>query len=78
MKLLISRLLDLLKDRNAGLIGGAVGFVLAILLVVFGFLKTLFIVIVTLTGYLIGVKLFSDKERLKNFLDKIIPPGRFR
>ncbi len=78
MKLLISRLLDLLKDRNAGLIGGAVGFVLAILLVVFGFLKTLFIVIVTLAGYLIGVKLFSDKERLKNFLDKIIPPGRFR
>ena len=78
MKLLISRLLDLLKDRNAGLIGGAVGFVLAILLVVFGFLRTLFIVIVTLAGYLIGVKLFSDKERLKNFLDKIIPPGRFR
>ena len=51
---------------------------LAVLLVVFGFLKTLFIVIVTLAGYLIGVKLFSDKERLKNFLDKIIPPGRFR
>jgi len=78
MKLLISRLLDLLKDRNAGLIGGAVGFLFAILLVVFGFLRTLFIVIVTLAGYLIGVKLFSDKERLKNFLDKIIPPGRFR
>ena len=78
MKLLISRILDLLKDRNAGLIGGAGGFLLAVLLVVFGFLKTLFIVIVTLAGYLIGVKLFSDKERLKNFLDKIIPPGRSR
>ena len=78
MKLLISRILDLLKDRNAGLIGGAGGFLLAVLLVVFGFLKTLFIVIVTLAGYLIGVKLFSDKERLKNFLDKIIPSGRFR
>lgn len=68
----------MLKDRNAGLIGGAVGFLLAVLLVVFGFLRTLFIVIITLAGYLIGVKLFSDKERLKNFLDKIIPPGRFR
>jgi uncharacterized membrane protein len=78
MKLLISRLLDMLKDRNAGLIGGAVAFLLAVLLVVFGFVRTLFIVIVTLAGYLIGVKLFSDKERLKNFLDKIIPPGRFR
>jgi len=78
MKLLLSRLLDMLKDKNAGLIGSAVGFVLALLLVIFGFFKTLFILIFTLAGYLVGVKLFSDKEILKNFLDKLIPPGRFR
>ena len=78
MKLLLSRFLDMLKDKNAGVIGGGVGFALAILLVVFGFFKTLFILFITLVGYLIGVRLFSDKERLKNFLDKLIPPGRFR
>jgi len=68
----------MLKDRNAGLIGGTVGFALALLLVIFGFFKTLFILLVTLFGYLVGVRLFSDKEMLKNFLDKLIPPGRFR
>lgn len=78
MKLLLSRFLDMLKDKNAGLIGGTVGFFLALLLVVFGFYKTLFILFITLIGYLVGVRLFSDKERLKNFLDKLIPPGRFR
>jgi len=78
MKLLFSRFLDMLKDRNAGLIGGTVGFALALLLVIFGFFKTLFILLVTLFGYLVGVRLFSDKEMLKNFLDKLIPPGRFR
>ena len=78
MKLLFSRILDMLKDRNAGLIGGSVAFVLALLLVVFGFPKTLFIILFTLVGYLAGVRLFSDKEKLKAFLDKLIPPGRFR
>jgi uncharacterized membrane protein len=68
----------MLKDKNAGLIGGTVGFFLAVLFVVFGFFKTLFILLITFVGYMIGVKLFSDKEMLKNFLDKIIPPGRFR
>lgn len=78
MKLLLSRFLDMLKDKNAGLIGGTVGFFLAVLFVVFGFFKTLFILFITFVGYMIGVRLFSDKEMLKNFLDKIIPPGRFR
>ncbi len=78
MKLLISKFLDMLKDRNAGFIGGSVGFVLALLLVLFGFVRTLFIILVTLFGYIIGIRLFSDKEKLKNFLDKLIPPGRFR
>lgn len=68
----------MLMDRNAGIIGGCVGFALALLLVIFGLLKTLFILLITLAGYFIGVRLFSDKERLKNFLDKLIPPGRFR
>jgi len=78
MKLLISRILDMLKDRNAGLIGGSAAFLLAILFVMFGFVKTLFIIFLTLIGYFVGVRLFSDKEKLKNFMDKLIPPGRFR
>jgi uncharacterized membrane protein len=78
MKLLFSRILDMLKDKNAGFIGGAVAFILALLLVLFGIPKTIFIIIFTLIGYLVGVRLFSDKDKLKDFLDKLIPPGRFR
>ena len=63
MKLLLSSILDMLKDKNAGVIGGGAGFALALLLVVFGFFKTLFILFITLVGYLVGVRLFSDKER---------------
>lgn len=78
MRAIFIKFLEMIKDRNAGLIGAGTAFVLALLLVIFGFLKTLFILLVTFTGYLLGVRLFSDKEKLKNFMDKLIPPGRFR
>ncbi len=78
MRAFFVKFLEMIKDRNAGLIGAGAGFVLALLLVIFGFLKTLFILLLTLVGYLLGVRLFSDKEKLKNFMDKLIPPGRFR
>lgn len=78
MKAFFVKYLEMLKDKNAGLVGGLTGFVLGTLLVIFGFFKTLFILVVTLSGYFLGVKLFSDKERLKEFMDKLLPPGRFR
>ncbi|MDD3958585.1 MAG: DUF2273 domain-containing protein [Clostridiaceae bacterium] len=78
MRAFFVKFLEMVKDRNAGLIGAGAGFILALLLVIFGFFKTLFILILTLTGFFLGVKLFSDKEKLKNFMDKLIPPGRFR
>jgi uncharacterized membrane protein len=78
MRAFFVKFLEMIKDKNAGLIGAGAGFVLALLLVIFGFFKTVFILIVTLAGYFLGVKLFSDKEKLKNFMDKLIPPGRFR
>ena len=78
MRAFFVKFLEMVMDRNAGLIGPGAGFILALLLVIFGFFKTLFILILTLTGFFLGVKLFSDKEKLKNFMDKLIPPGRFR
>lgn len=78
MKAFFVKLLEMIKDKNAGLVGGGAGFILALLLVIFGFLKTLFIIILTLIGYFLGVRLFSDKEKMKDFMDKLIPPGRFR
>ncbi|MBQ5768360.1 MAG: DUF2273 domain-containing protein, partial [Clostridiales bacterium] len=49
-----------------------------ILLCIFGFFKTLFIILMTLVGFFVGSFLFSDTSRFKKFLDRILPPGRFR
>ena len=78
MKILWSRIQENLKGRNAGLIGAVSGLSLSLLLVIFGFLKTLFILALTLIGYLIGVRYFANKEDFRDLLDKILPPGLFR
>ncbi len=77
-KNLFSALLDGLKTGGAGKTGALFAFILALLIVIFGFLKTLFILIVTLLGYYIGVRYFSNQKTIKELLDRIFPPGRFR
>ena len=74
----MKRLLEELKTHNSAFIGGSIGFFLGLFLILFGFWKTLFVLILTGVGYYIGKKFFSNKEDLKKLLDKIIPPGRFR
>lgn len=78
MKQLFGPLVVFFRGKNAGLVGAAVGFSLALLLVIFGFFKTLFIVILTVGGYVLGVKFFSREEQFHRLLDKLFPPGRFR
>jgi len=78
MKEFLARVIEHCKGKDAGLIGGGIAFSLALLLVIFGFWKTLFIVIATLIGYLIGALLFKNKDKVKEWLDKLLPPGRFR
>ena len=78
MREIISKILELLRDRNAGTLGAVGGFVVAILLVKYGLFRTLFILLFTFAGYFVGSKLFRDRERIKDFLDKLLPPGRFR
>lgn len=63
---------------SAGGKGAALGFVLGLLLVIFGILKTLFILLVTVMGYLLGFRIFSRYGGIKEFLDKLFPPGFFR
>ena len=78
MKIMWSRIKESFKGRDAGLIGAIAGLSLSLLLVIFGLWKTLFILAVTLAGYLIGVRYFSNKEDFRDLLDKFLPPGRFR
>ena len=78
MRALIVKFFDMLKDKSSGKIGAGIAFVFALFLCVFGFLKTLFIIILTVLGYVVGALLFSDKDKVKDWMDKILPPGRFR
>ena len=78
MRALFVKFFDMLKDKNSGKIGAGIAFVFALFLVIFGFLKTLCIIILTVIGYVVGALLFSDKNKVKDWMDKILPPGRFR
>ena len=65
MRAIFIKFLEMIKDRNAGLIGAGTAFVLALLLVIFGFLKTLFILLVTLQDIFLGFGLFRTRRNLK-------------
>ena len=78
MERLLSKILEKLSNTKAGWIFAFIFFVIAILLCIFGFFKTLFIILFTMVGFFVGAFLFSDSGRFKRFLDRILPPGRFR
>ena len=78
MKILWSRVMENLKGRNPGAVGAVIGLTLAMSLVLFGFLKTLFLIGMTALGYFLGVRYFSNREAFRDLLDKILPPGMFR
>lgn len=65
------------KHRGA-IKGAAVGFSLAVLILVLGFLRVLFIAILTGVGYYIGKRMHEDKNYIKNLLDRVLPPGTYR
>ncbi|MDD2393479.1 MAG: DUF2273 domain-containing protein [Eubacteriales bacterium] len=74
----MKRLFDEFREMSPQYKGAVTGFTIALLLAVFGFLKFILIVVFSISGYYIGKKIFANKEALKEFLDRILPPGRFR
>jgi uncharacterized membrane protein len=78
MKTFWNQIMESLKGKNPGMVGGAIGLALALSLVIFGVLKTLFILVLTALGVFLGVRYFSNKEAIRNLLDRILPPGMFR
>ena len=77
MERFLSRLFEKLRNTKAGVIFAVLFFVIGLLLCIFGFFKTLFIILMTAVGF-VGSFLFSDTSKFKKFLDRILPPGRFR
>ncbi|NLV37149.1 MAG: DUF2273 domain-containing protein [Clostridiaceae bacterium] len=59
-------------------IGAIIGLILAVMILIIGFFKVLFIAIFTGVGYYIGKKIHEDKDYVKNLLDRVLPPGTYR
>ena len=78
MERFLSKLFERMQNTKAGTIFAFMFFVIAVLLCIFGFFKTLFIILFTLVDFFVGSFLFTDTNRFKKFLDRILPPGRFR
>ena len=78
MERFLSKLFEKLRNTKAGVVFAVLSFIIGLLLCIFGFFKTLFILLLTLVGFFVGSFLFSDTSKFKKFLDRILPPGRFR
>lgn len=78
MKSFWQNLTELLKGHHAGQTGALIGLSLGLLLVIFGFWKTLFVLLLAGAGYYLGNRYFAHPEDFRNLLDKILPPGKFR
>lgn len=63
---------------SSGPAGALIAFVFALLWVIFGFWKLLFILLLTLAGYFVGYRYFRDRDTIRKLIDKILPPGMFR
>jgi len=72
------QLLESIKGKNPGTVGAVVGLILALSLVLFGLLNTLFLIGMTALGYFLGIRYFRNREVFRDLLDKILPPGMFR
>ncbi len=74
----IEKILTYYQSHKGAVTGAAVGFGLAVLILLIGFLKVLFIAIFTGVGYYIGKRIHGDKDYIKNLLDRVLPPGTYR
>jgi uncharacterized membrane protein len=60
---------------DRGIIGGIIGFLLAVAIMVFGFFRILFIAFCVIIGYYLGKLIGSEKDYIRQLLDRILPPG---
>lgn len=74
----VEKLLAYYQSHKGAINGAAIGFGLAVLILLLGFLRVLFIAILTGVGYYIGKRIHDDKDYIKNLLDRVLPPGTYR
>ena len=72
------KLLEFYYAHRGGINGALSGLALAVIILLIGFFRTLFIAIFVGLGYYIGKRISEEKDYLKNLLDRILPPGTYR
>ena len=72
------KILKFYDSHRGGVNGALTGFIVAVVILILGLLRTIFIVFCAGTGYYIGKKIYEDKDYIKNLLDKVLPPGTYR
>lgn len=70
-------LLEIWQQHSGKIIGVTLGFILGVLIISFGFFRTLFITLCVIAGFVIG-KRIDEKEDIMDILDKLLPPGYHR
>ncbi|MBP2649333.1 MAG: hypothetical protein H6Q74_158 [Firmicutes bacterium] len=68
---------DLWQQHSGKIIGGLTGLILGVLIICFGFFRTLFVLICVIAGYIVG-KRIDEKEDIMEILDRLLPPGYHR
>lgn len=68
---------ELWQHHSGKIVGVAVGFILGVLIITFGFFQTLFVLLCVIAGYIVG-KRIDEKEDIMDILDKLLPPGYHR
>jgi uncharacterized membrane protein len=74
----MDNIIEFYNSHKGGINGAAIGLLIAVTIMLFGLFRMLFIAICVGIGYYIGKKLHEDKEYLKNWLDRVLPPGTYR
>lgn len=71
------RLFKFFEKHQWKIICSFIGFVIAVVILIIGFFKTLFITLFIAGGYYLGKKI-DNKEDIAEILDKILPPGKIK
>lgn len=74
----LEKILEFYNEHRGAVIGAASGFLAAVMILILGFWRVLFIALLTGVGYYIGKRIHDDKDYIKNLLDRVLPPGTYR
>jgi uncharacterized membrane protein len=70
-------LAEIWQLHSGKIVGMVMGLFIGILILVFGFFHTMFVIVCMIAGYIVG-KRIDEKEDIMDILGKLLPPGYHR